>query len=87
MRLLISMGKFVVGARPRSAARFYLSIRDNKTCEGIKVELIEAPGVSERWGRFSASGLSSNLRITQQPRPARRAGPTSEWAKRWRVSS
>jgi hypothetical protein len=32
---------------PRSVARFRLSIKDNKTRERIKVELIEAPGL---WG-------------------------------------
>ena len=32
---------------PRSPARFRLSIKDNKTRVGLKVELIEAPGL---WG-------------------------------------
>jgi hypothetical protein len=32
---------------PKSGARFRLSIKDNKTRSGIKVELIEAPGI---WG-------------------------------------
>ena len=32
---------------PRSAARFRLSIKDNKSRTAIKVELIDAPGL---WG-------------------------------------
>ena len=36
---------------PRSAARLRISIKDNATREGIKVELIEAPGLSGE-GRY-----------------------------------
>jgi hypothetical protein len=32
---------------PRAPARFRLSIKDNRTRTGLKVELIEAPGL---WG-------------------------------------
>ena len=39
-------GKLFVGTMPRANARFRVSIKDNKTRRGIKVELIEAPG---RW--------------------------------------
>ncbi len=40
-------GKFLFELMPRAAARFRLSIKDNKMRSGLKVELIEAPGI---WG-------------------------------------
>ena len=42
---------------PRSAARFRLSIKDNKSRTAIEVELIEAPGMwSERRYRLQLNG-------------------------------
>ena len=41
-------GNLFVGAMPRANARFRISIKDNKTRRGIKVELREAPGW---WGQ------------------------------------
>ena len=40
-------GKFLVLDMPRAVARFRLSIKDNKTRAGLKVELIETRGL---WG-------------------------------------
>ena len=40
-------GEFWVERMPKSDARFRVSIKDNKTRTGIKVELIDAPGL---WG-------------------------------------
>ncbi len=40
-------GEFWVEYMPKSEARFRVSIKDNKTRAGIKVELIDAPGL---WG-------------------------------------
>ena len=45
------------GVMPRSAARFRLSIKDNRTRTLIKVELIEAPGIwSERRYQIRVNG-------------------------------
>jgi hypothetical protein len=42
---------------PRSPARFRLSIKDNQTRTGLKVELIEAPGLwGERRYRIRVNG-------------------------------
>jgi hypothetical protein len=45
--LPILRGEFLVRVMPRSPARFRLSSKDHKTRTGLKVELIEAPGL---WG-------------------------------------
>lgn len=56
-----SEGEFLVGGMPKSEARFRLSIKDNKTRTGIKVELIDAPGLWGEWRyRLRLNGREPN---------------------------
>ena len=42
-----SWGRISSGTLTSSRARFRISIKDHHTCDGLKVELVDAPGL---WG-------------------------------------